>query len=286
MHCNTDEADTYTLKMNKISKHLLILKRRINQRSELSKLSQITNESLQQVLTAFKITKTNAHESGDINSFSSCEKYRQQLLSDHTQITYEVFSSDRSALVRDICKKATSTKKWCQFLYHLAQSTESSNVLEIGTNLGVSGSYILEALKRNSGKLTTMEGLPQLCEISSKQFSTIVPQSNFEIVEGLYDNTFPGIIEKNENFDLMFIDGNHKKEATLEYFNSLKSIMGEKAVFVFDDINWSEGMKDAWQTIRNDKDVNFSIDMYEQGIAIVDKSELQRNLAFNLHLAY
>lgn len=252
----------------------------------MSKLSQTENESLQQVLTAFKITKTNANEPSDINSFSSCERYRQQLLSDNTKITYEVFSSDRSALVRDICKKATSTKKWCQFLYHLAQSTKSSNVLEIGTNLGVSGSYILEALKRNGGKLTTMEGLPQLCEISARQFSTIVPQSNFEIVEGLYDYTFPGIIEKNEKFDLMFIDGNHKKDSTLEYFNSLKSIMGEKAVFVFDDINWSEGMKEAWEVIRKDNDVNFSIDMYEQGIAIVDKSEPQRNVVFNLHLAY
>ncbi|UOY06556.1 class I SAM-dependent methyltransferase [Muricauda sp. SCSIO 64092] len=272
--------------MDKISKHLLILKRRISQRHELNKLFQIQNKPLQQVMDAYLITKTNAHEKDDINSFSNCESYRRKLLSDNTQITYEIFSSDKKASVRDICKKAPSTKKWCQFLYHLVKNIDNPRVLEIGTNLGVSGSYILEALKGKNGKFTTMEGLPQLCEISHKQFSTIVPDSKFEIVQGLYDNTFTQIIEGKEGYDLMFIDGNHKKGPTLEYFNALKSIMGETAVFVFDDINWSTGMKEAWEVIRKDKDVNFSMDIYKQGIIIIDQNEPQKNKEFNLHLAY
>lgn len=272
--------------MNKISKHLLILKRRINQRHELSKLLQIENKSLQQALDAYLVTKTNAHEKDDINSFSNCESYRRKLLSDTAQITYEIFSSDRKASVRDICKKAPSTKKWCQFLYRLVKNIDSPRVLEIGTNLGVSGSYILEACRGKNGKLTTMEGLPQLCEISHKQFSRIVPDSKFEIIQGLLDNTFARIIEEKEGYDLIFIDGNHKKGPTLEYFNSLKSVMGETAVFVFDDINWSIGIKEAWEIIKKDKEVNFSIDTYEQGIVIIDQNEPQRNKEFNLHLAY
>lgn len=272
--------------MKKISKHLLILKRRINQRSELKKLSLIKNKTLQNVLNAFESTKTNFHQKEDIASFFKCESYRDKLTTNNTEITYEVFLQNKTALVRDICKKAASTKKWCQFLYHLVKNTDNPKVLEIGTNLGISGSYMLEAMEGTNGKLITMEGLPQLCEISAKQFSTIVPMSKFEIVQGLYDKTFPKIIEQGVEYNLIFIDGNHKKEPTLEYFNALKSIIGQTAIFVFDDIHWSKGMEEAWKVIKNDQDVNFSIDMYEQGIVVIDKSELLHKKQFNLHLAY
>lgn len=72
----------------------------------------------------------------------------------------------------------------------------------------------------------------------------------------------------------------------MEYFETLKSRIGDTAILVFDDINWSPGMKEAWDIIKMDKDVNFSIDMYEQGIIIIDRNEIKKNIEFNLHLAY
>lgn len=272
--------------MKKISKHLLILKRRINQRSELKKLSLTDNKILQNVLNAFESAKTNSPDKEDIASFIKCESYRDELLANNTEISYEVFSLDKTALVRDICKKAASKKQWGQFLYHLVKNTDNPRILEIGTNLGISGSYMLEAMKNRDGKFITMEGVPQLCEISAKQFSTIVPGSKFEIIQGLYDETFPKIIDKLIAYNLIFIDGNHKKEPTLEYFNALKSIIGQSAIFVFDDIYWSNEMKEAWKIIRNDKDVHFSIDMYELGVVVIDKNESQPKKHFNLHLTY
>ncbi len=272
--------------MNKISKHLLILRRRIKNQQELNKLSKIENHSLQNILTAYQTTKAGTNEREDLHSFSNCERYRKKLLSDNTQITYEIFSSDKKAAVRDICKKAASSEKWCQFLYHIAKNVNNPKILEIGTNLGISGSYMLEALKGKKGKLITMEGLPQLCEISNQRFSEIVPNSKFEIIQGLYDNTFPKLMERAEEFNLIFIDGNHKKEPTLQYFNALKSGIGRAGIFVFDDIYWSESMTDAWKIIKKDDGVNFSIDLYEQGIVIIDKDESRKNMEFSLHLTY
>lgn len=272
--------------MNKVSKHLLILRKRINQRAELKKLSQIRNEMLQNVVKAFETTQKNTHHKDDLRSFENCEGYRTKLLADHTVITYEVFSSENEAIVSDICKKATSTQKWCQFLYHIVKNTASSNVLEIGTNLGVSGSYILEAMKNNSGKFTTMEGLPQLCEIAEKQFLTIVSESQFEIIQGLYNQTFQRVIESDESYNLIFIDGNHKKEATIEYFIALKSKVNQSAIFIFDDIYWSKGMEEAWKIIKEDEDIIFSLDLYEQGIIIIDKNDKRDKEHFDLHLSF
>ncbi|SEC32398.1 Predicted O-methyltransferase YrrM [Tenacibaculum sp. MAR_2009_124] len=272
--------------MNKIIKHLLILNRRLRQSSVLKQLSQIENKTLQQILTAFISVKTNSHQKVDVDSFRNCENYRKKLLEDTTEITYEIFSLDTKSTVKDICKKASSKSKWCRLIYHIVNKTDSPKVLEIGTNLGVSGAYILEALKTKEGKLTTMEGLPKLCEISRNKFSEIVSNSKYEIVQGLYDDTFSDIKEREETYNLFFIDGNHQKDPTLEYFHELKLKMENKAVFIFDDIYWNEGMKEAWEVITNDKDVNFSIDMYQQGIAIIDKEETQKNRKFSLHLTY
>lgn len=270
----------------KISKHRLILKRRLNQQKVLNEISEIENNTLKQFLTTFNSTKAKTSAKEDLDAFSNCERYRAKLLADNTQISYEIFSSDRTASVQHICKNAASGKKWCQFLYHLVKSINKPTILEIGTNLGVSGSYLLEGLRNKNGKLTTMEGLPQLCEIASNQFSNIVPNSKFEILQGLYDDTFPKVLKKEDTYNLIFIDGNHKKSPTIEYFEALKSRIGETAIFVFDDINWSHEMKEAWKIIKADEDVNFSIDMYRQGIIIIDRNEHQKKLEFNLHLAY
>jgi len=272
--------------MKKLSKHILILKNRVNQQNELNRLAQIENSTLKQFLKAFNSTKSLTFQKEDLDSFFNCENYRAKLLTDTTLINYEIFSSNQTLTVKSICKNAASSKKWCQFLYHLVKSIDMPTILEIGTNLGVSGSYLLQGLKNKNGKMTTMEGLPQLCEIASNQFATIAPNSKFEVIQGLYDDTFPKVIEKKEIYNLIFIDGNHQKAPTIEYFETLKSRIGKAAIFVFDDINWSQGMKEAWKIIKRDKDVNFSIDMYKQGIIIVDKNECQKNIEFNLHLAY
>lgn len=270
----------------KISKHLEIFGRRLKQKKELSVLAKIKNPTLNAVLEAFNATRSDLHSQLDMEAFDRCEEYRRRLLNDDTVISYKVFSSDKTAEVREICSIAPSSKKWCQFLYHLVKSTRASEILEIGTNLGISGSYMIEALKDLEGHFTTMEGLPQLCEISSMQFSNIIPNSKFKVIQGLYDDTFPTLIEEEKGFDLLFIDGNHKKEPTLEYFMELKSLSGTSSIFVFDDIYWSKEMTQAWEEIKEDKDVNFTLDLYMMGIAIVDRNEPIRNKNFKLHLAY
>lgn len=272
--------------MNKISKHVLICKRRLNQKTTLERLSGINNPSLKRVIKAIKTSLSDSFSESERQAFERCEAYRKNLLSDRTEIDYRVFGSDKTAQVREICTKAPSTEKWCRFLFQLVKDTESHEILEIGTNLGISGSYMLEAVKGRGGKLTTMEGLPQLCEIANRQFSKIVPNTQFRIIQGLYDDTFPNLLKKERGFDLIFIDGNHKKDPTLYYFQSLKSLMGQTAIFVFDDIYWSEEMTEAWQIIQNDPDVNFSIDLYMMGIAIIDKGESVKNSNFGLHLGY
>lgn len=273
--------------IKKIKKHRLIISRRIKQNKQLRKISRYKNESLKKVVESYITVKNSKFTNEDLSAFKNCEDYRKQLLNNETLISYEVFNSTKKALVKDICKNAASSKKWCQLIYIITKKIDSPVFLEIGTNLGISGTYILEAIKnKKESKFITMEGLPQLCEISSKQFSSIVSPTKYEVKQGLYDSTFPMLLKENLKFNILFIDGNHKKESTIEYFHQLKLNVSNPAIFIFDDINWSKGMKEAWEIIKTDSDVNYSIDLYEQGIIIIDKNESKKRIDFELHLAY
>ena len=84
-------------------------------------------------------------------------------------ISFEILNSKKKLKVKDVCKKATSPPIWCRLLYFISDIMKNPNILEIGTNVGISGSYILEAIKKKEkGKLITMEGVPMLSEISQK----------------------------------------------------------------------------------------------------------------------
>ena len=273
--------------INKLIKHCKILFRIFNQNKEIKRISEYNNNSLHKILKAYNKVKYSNFNIDEINSFKECEEYRQSSLKNETLISYEIFGINRKEMVKNICKKGASKIKFCQLLYFIINNLNSSSVLEIGTNLGVSGTYILKALQnQTAGKFITMEGIPELCKISSKQFSSIVVNSKYEIKQGLYDYTFPILLKENHLFDFIFIDGNHNKQSTLDYFNLLKEKTSNTSVFIFDDINWSKGMIKAWNIIKNDNDVNYSIDLYQQGIVIIDNNDSNKNIKFKLHLSY
>jgi predicted O-methyltransferase YrrM len=66
--------------------------------------------------------------------------------------------------------------------------------------------------------------------------------------------------------DYAYIDGNHSFQPTLHYFDTLMPKLHPNSVLVFDDINWSEEMKNAWAVIKNHKNVSVSIDIFALGI--------------------
>ena len=49
---------------------------------------------------------------------------------------------------------------------------------------------------------------------------------------------------------LVFIDGNHRKEPVIKYFNQMAEISDSKTVIIIDDINYSKEMAEAWDEIK------------------------------------
>tara|TARA_B100001250_G_scaffold412827_1_gene445103 strand:+ start:28 stop:855 length:828 start_codon:yes stop_codon:yes gene_type:complete len=273
--------------LSKIKKHLSIFLIRLNQNKELKRILKEDNKSLSLVIHSFLELKSPRKRNHYSKIFEKCEDYRQSLLEDAALISYDIFGSQKKKSVSEICKKASSQPIWAQFLFLLVRKTDSPNVLEIGTNLGVSGSYILSALRnKKDSKFITMEGLSSLCKIANTHFESLNTGVYYEVIEGLYKHTLPIILNKKIKFNIFFIDGNHNKKDTLSYFNSLKSIMSFPAIIIFDDINWSIDMQSLWKAVTEDKDVSYAIDFFKLGVLIIDDSIKTSSPIFKLHIAY
>jgi predicted O-methyltransferase YrrM len=272
---------------SKIKKHFSLLSIRLQEKKTLQNMMLEKDVSLKIIVEAFSTIKSGKHESEDAVAFKKCEMYRESLLNNDTIVSYNVFGINKVMAVKDICRQATSPPIWAQFLYLIAKQIKTPYFLEIGTNLGVSGSYILEALKNKlNSKFITMEGVPDLCVISNSQFANITSDKKYTIYEGLYEATFPALLKDNLNFNILFIDGHHKRDSTLQYFNDLKSRTQYPAIFIFDDINWSVEMKQAWSIIKSDSSTSYSIDMFKLGIIIINKHKKCKTAHYKLHLSY
>ena len=149
--------------------------------------------------------------------------------------------SSRST-INTLTKKVQSRPEKAQILFRVVSFFQKKNILEIGTSLGLTTAYLSKANK--DGKVTTIEGDPKVSSLAQKNFKTL-KLKNIELINQPFDQIIPQLL-KNK-FDLIFFDGNHSKEATLRYFYWLAEQANEDSIFIFDDIYWSNEMKQAWE---------------------------------------
>src|SRR6185295_12995860 len=110
-------------------------------------------------------------------------------------------------------------------------------------------------------EVITIEGCPETAAIAQKNWESL-EYGNIALHVGNFDDVLPEVLKQRQTLDLVFFDGNHRKQATLDYFNKCMEKRNEKSVFVLDDIYWSEEMKEAWEVIKADERVSVTIDLY------------------------
>lgn len=239
------------------------------------------------IINAFEKVKNNSHSNEDKKILNFLDEYRLELSANNNKINFKEIGNNNILSVSEIAIKAASTKKWTAFFYHLAKTEKIKNVLEIGTNLGVSGQYFLKAIEKKINSIFfTLEGIKNLCNIATDRFNLISDNNRFRVIHGLYDEKLLELNKLNIKFDLVFIDGNHQFEATIKYYELLKNQFAQNAIVIFDDIHWSNDMTDAWKRIIRDDCVYLSIDFYKLGIIIYNKQKSKSIGKHNLFLSH
>jgi len=165
--------------------------------------------------------------------------------------------------VGDIARKSLQSPFWCRFFYRLIRHSGYRNILELGTSLGVTTSYL--SLAAPEGKIWTVEGCENTLNVARRNFEQLQLQ-NISALSGNLDVCLEELLEKTGPLDFVLLDAHHRYEPTLNYFELCHTRAGEDTVFIFDDIYWSAEMKKAWQEICRDTRVNLSVDFFHIGL--------------------
>lgn len=210
--------------------------------------------------------------------YSKLKSYRDSLLcnSQIIEITdfgsgSRVFDSNKRAIKAVVKTSGTSLNR-AKLLYRLVTYFGSQNILELGTSLGV-GTFSM-ALAKSDKNIISIEGCPEISKFTKEQLQKFKVE-NVELKTGLFSEIIP-TLEKT-NWDLIFFDGHHDKEATLNYFEQLLPSIHNNSVLIFDDIHWSKGMTEAWEIIRKNPQVTVTIDTFFWGFVFFRKEQVKEN---------
>jgi Predicted O-methyltransferase len=170
------------------------------------------------------------------------EPLRNKLLHNNTIINVEDFGAGSALIpfkkrkINAIAKSSLKNKKFAQLLFRIVNYYKPSGIIELGTSLGITTCYL--ACGNANAEVFTFEGSEEIGKIAKEIFSEAALQ-NAHLIQGNFDKTFLPALDKIEKIDFAFVDGNHRKKATLSYFFNLLKKSTSNSIFIFDDIHWS-----------------------------------------------
>ncbi|MGB1308321.1 MAG: O-methyltransferase [Oceanihabitans sp.] len=215
--------------------------------------------------------------------YKTLSEYRKKLSSNKNKILVtdfgagsRVFKSE-NRVVSKIAKTAGTTKKRAKLLYRLNHYFQSKKTLELGTSLGIATAAL--SLGNPNGKVQTIEGCPETAKIAQQQFDYF-NLKNIELKTNEFNSELAAL--NNQEFDLIYIDGNHQKEATLKYFEKLLAHTHNDSLVIFDDIHWSKKMQEAWQQIKMHPKVTVTIDSFYWGFVFFRKEQEKQHFTIRL----
>ncbi|MBP2282660.1 putative O-methyltransferase YrrM [Flavobacterium sp. CG_23.5] len=219
--------------------------------------------------------------------YAILKEYRNSLLENKNSIEVtdfgagsKVFKSNKREISK-IAKTAGITGKRAELLFRIVNYFEPDSILEIGTSLGLATAAL--SLGNTNANITTLEGCPETAKVAQEQFKKF----NFKNINSVVSE-FTSYLEKwnlplntktehynlnTEHFSLIYFDGNHQKQPTLDYFELLLPTITNETVWIFDDIHWSPEMEEAWEIIKNHQKVTVTIDTFQWGLVFFRREQ-------------
>ncbi len=223
------------------------------------------------------------YETKKKSEYKILKAFRNKFLQNHKTIKItdfgagsRVFKSNERK-VSAIAKNAGTTFKKQQLLFRIARYFKPENILELGTSLGL-GTMSM-SVANPSSKLTTIEGCPNTSTIAQRNFEEF-KLNNIHLKNSTFEDFFN--TSSSENYDFVFIDGNHSKKHTLHYFDILLNKINNDSLLIFDDIHWNAEMTEAWHSIIQHPKVTVSIDTYYWGFVFFRKEQEKQHFTIRV----
>lgn len=210
--------------------------------------------------------------------YAKLKDYRASLLKNHESISItdfgtgsKVFKSNQRRIKQIASSSGTSIKR-AELIFRFIKYINPKNILELGTSLGIATQAM--ALGQPEAQVTSIEGCSVIAAVAAKQLQACGVQ-NFHLKTGSFFEEIPKL--PPIAWDVVFFDGHHDKDATLNYFNQILTYAHNDSVFIFDDIHWSKGMSEAWKNIKNHPKVTVTIDTFYWGFVFFRKEQAKED---------
>ena len=217
--------------------------------------------------------------------YSILKKYRNSLLKNKNTIEVtdfgagsRVFKSNTRA-INQIAKTAGISSKRANLLFRITNYVQPNSILEIGTSLGLATSAL--SLGNKKARIITLEGCSNTihqCQLQLQKFNI----NNVECVNTEFSSYLKNHQLSIANYQLIYFDGNHSKQATLDYFELLLPTITNETVWIFDDIHWSIDMEVAWKIIQNHPKVTVTIDTFQWGIVFFRQEQPKEHFVIRI----
>ncbi len=171
-------------------------------------------------------------------------------------------SSKPQRHIGHIARYSACSPQFGKILFKTALLYHPQTIIELGTSLGISALYLTGGAAH--ARFIGIEGNPALCQKAQEHFRQF-KRRHASVYCGAFRQILPRALSELHQTDLAFFDGDHRYEATLDLFKIVLPYASENAVFIFDDIHWSKGMKQAWEEIRQHPEVKLSIATWRAG---------------------
>jgi predicted O-methyltransferase YrrM len=136
----------------------------------------------------------------------------------------------------------------CFFAWLVGQRRPAT-IVEIGTAFGVSGMYWLAGLKAiGAGWLLTFEPNAIWADIAAENLHRI--DGRYRLTCGTFEDHIEATIGADK-FDIAFVDAIHTGEFVFRQLSILRRHAAPGALVLFDDIDFSDDMHDAWTAIAS-----------------------------------
>ncbi|MEO0732923.1 MAG: class I SAM-dependent methyltransferase [Bacteroidota bacterium] len=151
-----------------------------------------------------------------------------------------------------------------RLLFRLALWLRAENLLEFGTNAGISTLYLHAA--NTLATLDTVEGNPAVAALARETFGKAGTGPGLRPHVDTFRKWLNRQPSEQPPLDLFFLDGDHRHQPTLDYVRTLLPRVHDCSVFVIADIHWSEEMEGAWASLQQLPQVTASLDLYHFGL--------------------
>jgi predicted O-methyltransferase YrrM len=207
-------------------------------------------------------------EADDVND-AELKSLTHQLKKDQRKIAVEDFGAGSQKAngperkISSIAKTASVNRKFAKLLTRLVERYQLNYIVELGTSLGVGAIALSQPTCVK--KLVTIEGSAEIAKIAQENFKNLGVK-NIDSLIGKFDDKLEEVTKILPRIDLVYIDGNHRYQPTMDYFSYFIDKIPDNAFIVFDDIYWSAEMEKAWKEICASPKINVSIDLFRMGI--------------------